>query len=405
MSLKCYRDLNQIMTLQKAAEKDGRNLKPEDISVIENGAIVFDANKIHWVGKTQELPVEYKSISATSLKGHVLTPQITDSHTHLIFGGNRAFEYTMRLNGADYQDIANAGGGILATMASTKNLSFEEMYQLGKNRIDRLLSLGIGGIEIKSGYALTYESEKIISKVIHKLKKDYTNKVDIHNTYLAAHAVPKEYSSSKEYLDQLVIPLLEELAGDEIIDSVDIFHEQGYFTKEDTISLFEKAKELGIARRIHADEFNDNDGAKIATQYDCLSCDHLLQTSDKNIELLAKSNTVATLLPGTALFLGKPMAQARKFLDRGCKVAFASDYNPGSCHCDNLLLIASVSAKQLGINQTELWSGITLNSAHALGLKQQGSISEGMRPRFSIFKCDSLDEITYSWGKNLAVLI
>ncbi len=178
---------------------------------------------------------------------------------------------------------------------------------------------------------------------------------------------------------------------------------KNYFSAEDTRKLFEKAKSLGIARKIHADELNDNDGASLAVEFSALSADHLLKVSAKGMADLATSKTVATLLPGTAFFLGKPLAPARAMLDAGVKMALASDYNPGSCHCDNLLLIGSIAAPQMKLNQAELWCGMTLNASHALGLSDQGAILPGMKARFALFKTESLSHISYNWGKNLRV--
>lgn len=403
--MKCIKDLSQIVTLESSALKDGRNLLPDDLSIIEDGAVVYDENEILWVGATKDLPAKFKTVDTISRPDHVLTPEIVDSHTHLVFGGDRSSEYTMRLNGADYEQIAKAGGGILSTMESTINESLEELFEKAVERIERINSYGIGTIEIKSGYALNYQREKEITRLIHKLKEHFRGKVQIHNTFLAAHAVPKEFSTSQKYLNKVVIPLLEELSAEGIIDSVDIFHEQGYFDKEDVKALFSKAKHLGIGVRVHADEFNDNKGAVLACEYNALSCDHLLCTTGDGVETLSKSNTVATLLPGTAFFLGKPLANARSFLDAGCKVAIASDYNPGSCHCDNLLLLSSFAAKKMEFNIAELWSAITINAAHSLALTDQGSVTVGKKPRFSLFKCKTIDEITYNWGRNLAVSI
>lgn len=403
--MKCIKNLSQIITLKSAHDKDGRNLKPEDLSIINNGAIVYNEEEILWVGDSESVPSEFSSAETISRPGHVLTPEIVDSHTHLVFGGNRSHEYTMRLNGADYEEIAKAGGGILSTMTQTNKESLDELFNKAVERIERINSYGIGTIEIKSGYSLTYEREKEITRLIHKLKEHFRGKVQIHNTYLAAHAVPKEFTSSQNYLEKVVIPLLEELSPEGIIDSVDIFHEEGYFCKKDSETLFNKAQELNIPVRIHADEFNDNKGAILAHNYDALSCDHLLCTGQDGIDTLSKSNTVATLLPGTAFFLGKPLANAKAFLDSGCKVALASDYNPGSCHCDNLLLLSSLSAKNMGFNIAQLWSAITLNAAHSLNLKDQGSLVEGLKPRFTLFKTESIDEVNYNWGRNLSVSI
>lgn len=395
-----YKNLNQIVTLDSALAKDGRNLNPEDLSIIENAAIAFDNEQIIWVGDSNQIPSDYQKFKQTDLSGYILTPEIVDSHTHLVFGGDRSFEYSLRLNGADYQDIANAGGGILATMEKTITATPEELFEKGVERIERIKNYGIGTIEIKSGYGLTVESERKISKVIKKLKDHFLGEVQIVNTFLAAHAVPGGYASSHDYLSKVVLPLLKELAEDNIIDFVDIFHEEGYFDETDTKALFDLCHNLKIPVKIHADEFNDNKGAVIAAKYGAASADHLLCTTEDGIKALADSNTVATLLPGTAFFLGKPLANAKAFLDSGCKVAIASDYNPGSCHCDNLLLIASISAKSLGLNIAQLWAGICLNSAHALNLKNQGVLKPSFAPRFSLWKCKSIDQITYSWGQN-----
>jgi len=400
--IEVYRNFSQIATLKIAHEKDGRNLEPCDLGIIKNSSIVFDDEKILWVGPDSQLPEIYINQKSKNFEGHTLTPEIVDSHTHLVFGGDRSFEYSMRLNGSDYQEIATAGGGILATMDNTIKATEQELFDSAVQRIKDIYSYGVGTIEIKSGYGLTYESELKIANVIHKLKKHFSGKVQILNTFLAAHAVPKNFKNSKAYIDQVVLPLLKELQKKRIIDFVDIFHEEGYFDENDSKTLFDKANEYNIKIKIHADEFNDNKGAILASKYNAVSADHLLCTEDDGIKALANSNTVATLLPGTAYFLGKPLANAQNLLSSGCKVALASDYNPGSCHCDNLVLIASICAKTMNFNLTQLWSAITLNAAHALDLKNQGALIPGLNPRFSIFKTDSIDKITYSWGKNFS---
>ena len=400
--MKAFTDLNEIVTLKSAHKKDGRFLLPEDLSILKNAGIVFDDQKIIWVGGMDQFPEEYLPI-AQSLKGHVLTPELVDSHTHLVFAGDRSLEYAQRLNGTSYEEIAKNGGGIQYTVEKTNSSSMDELFNLAAERIERLHSYGIGTIEIKSGYGLSFEKEWEISLLIEKLKKHFIHKLQIFNTYLAAHDFPKTYQDSSHYMKDVVIPLLEKIAPLKIIDAVDIFHEKNYFSTEDVNALFEKASLLGIPRKVHADELNTNGGAELGVHHSALSVDHLLKISQEGIIALAKSNTIATLLPGTAFFLGKPLAPARSLLDGGAKVAIASDYNPGSCHCDNLLLIASISAAQLKMNLCELWSAITLNAAASLGLTNQGALIQGMAPRFSLFKTKGLHHITYNWGKNFSV--
>ncbi len=399
--MKAYRKFSQIATLQGALVKDGRKLKAEDLSIIENGSVVFSNEKILWVGNDNDFPSEYLGLSTVFFTGKTLCPELIDCHTHLVFGGNRANEYTMRLNGADYEAIARAGGGILHTMNKTNSATEEELFNSACIRIERIHSYGVGTIEIKSGYGLNFEKEYQLSNLIDRLKKKFAPRIQIKNTFMAAHAIPKTYKSSSEYLDGIVIPLLNKLASEKILDAVDIFHEAGYFSSEDTEKLFSQAKKLSIPVKSHADEFNDNKGALLAVKHEALSCEHLLRTGSDGIDALAKNDTVAVLLPGTGFFLGKPQANARGFLDRGVKVAIASDFNPGSCHCDNVLLAAQLAAPTYKMNLAELWAAITLNAASALGIQNQGAIIDGFAPRFTIFDTPTLDEITYSWGRNL----
>lgn len=397
-----YKNLNQILTLSGAHQKDGRHLLPEDLSLVEDGAIVFDSQKIHWVGSTKDVPSNYHFDQIFDLSGFVLTPELVDSHTHLVFAGNRAQEYSMRLNGADYQEIAAAGGGILASTKATRAASFEQLFESAKLRIEEINAYGVGTIEIKTGYSLTHQGERLVSEVINALKDYFAPRVQIIRTSMAAHALPKEFETTSQYMKSVVIPLLEELVKDDLIDQADIFHERGYFDNNDLDLFIKTCKSLNLPFKLHADEFHDNGGAVTAAKNQALSADHLLSSTKESLTTLAQSQTVATLLPGTGFFLGKPQADAQTLLNAGAKVAIASDYNPGSCHVDNLLLCASLAAPHYKMNICQLWAAMTLNSAHALGLKSQGALKPGLSPRFSLFKCDQLSEITYSWGKNLA---
>jgi imidazolonepropionase len=399
------KNIKEVLTLQGVHDKDGRSLASEDLNPIQDACIVYDDDAILWVGSQADTPSVYfekkhKVIDAQSL---VVTPELVDSHTHIVFGGNRAKEYAMRLNGADYEQIALNGGGIISTMRGTNSLTHDQLFDIAKTRIEKISSYGVGTIEIKSGYGLNAHKEMELSLIIDELKRYFSPKIQIFNTFMAAHAIPEGFNSSSDYIDNVVLPLLKDLSPMGIIDAVDIFHEQNYFTTSDVEKLFAFSRQLEIPVKIHADEFNDNGGASLAVKFQALSCDHLLKTNTEAINQLANSNTVATLLPGTGFFLGKEQANARQFLDAGVKVALASDYNPGSCHYDNILQIAALSAPSLRLNMAELWSSITYNAAHALGLKNQGAITAGLRPRFSFFNVNNFEEITYNWGRNYAI--
>ncbi len=398
--MKVYHHIKECLTLQGAHSKDGRCLDPSDLGNIKDASIAFDDNEIKWVGPSRELPEEYKGYSLIDASDFVITPELIDCHTHLVFGGNRSKEYVDRLNGKDYQEIAKSGGGILFTMEQTNKSTDEQLLQIARERIQKIANYGVGTIEIKSGYSLTYDGEKRLTLLINQLKEEFSPSIQIKNTFMAAHAIPKGFKNSAEFLNKVVFPLLKEMAPLNIIDAVDIFHETGYFNYQDTEELFMLAQQLGLPVKSHADEFVDNKGALLAAQNNALSTDHLLCTQKDGILALSQSKTVATLLPGTGFFLGKAQANARAFLDAGVKVAIGSDYNPGSCHFDNVLFIASLAAPNYHMNITELWSAITLNSAHALGLYDQGAIQSGLRPRFSLFKADCHEDITYHWGKN-----
>ena len=397
-------NISNVLTLDSALKKDGRNLNSEDINIVKNTSIIASKDEILYVGNDQNLINNFKNknILKVDLADYSVTPELIDSHTHLIFGGNRCDEYVMRLNGADYEEIAKANGGITHTSNATNNEPIHRLIESARERIEKIYSYGVGTIEIKSGYGLNLKKEIELSNAIHQLKLEFSPRINIVNTFMAAHAIPKNINSSDEYIEKICIPAMEQLASLKIIDYVDIFHEKNYFTEKNVRDLYHSAKKFNIPMRVHADEFHDNNGGSIAAELNFHSADHLLSISKKGIEDLSKTNTVATLLPGTGYFLGKKQAPARELLDSGCKVAIASDFNPGSCHLDNLLFIANLAAPNYKMNQAELWAAITLNAANSLGLKNQGAIVKGFKPRFSFFKTKNLNEVNYSWMTNFS---
>jgi imidazolonepropionase len=394
------KNISQLLTLRRAQAKDGRHLTPDDLDIIKNAKLVLSDREILFLGHTHEQH-NLKIDQTFDLTNHCVAPAYVDAHTHLVFGGDRSLEYVQKLNGESYQDIAAAGGGIVKTFQMTNSASEVDLFNEAVTRIEKIAALGVQTLEIKSGYSGTIDGEILLSKIIHRLKLHFHPRVRILNTFMAAHAVPKNFKNSNHYMQDVVLPCLKKLIPMQIIDAVDIFHEENYFNDQDLNVLFEQAKHHNIPTKLHADEFNDNRGATIAAQHYSLSADHLLCISDESIMNLAKSKVVANLLPGTAFFLGKAQAPARKLLDAGAKVAISSDYNPGSCHFYNLPLIAALSAPQYKMNIAELWASITLNAAHALGCFDRGFIDVGVLPMINIFKCQRIEQISYAWGDNL----
>jgi imidazolonepropionase len=421
MRIFVYRNLNEIVTMESAHHKQGRFIEDSDLSIIKKATVIFNEEKILWVG-TEEKYLEclknktfdfiddssklnsIPSFEEFDLTGHILTPEIVDSHTHLVFAGNRADEYAMRLNGATYEQIALNGGGIISSMKAINELTREQLFQESVEKIKKIHELGIGTIEIKSGYGLNFAKEWEISQIIFDLKKYFFPKVQIINTFMAAHAVPPSFEKSESYMNQVVLPLLDRLAPLKIIDCVDIFHEKNYFNDDDLKNLANLTRLHQLKLKIHGDEFNNNHSAKLAVEYGAVSVDHLLNVDDEGIESLGKkeNQTVATLLPGTSFFLGKKPARGSAMVKKGCKVAMASDYNPGSCHFPNLIHLASMALPLYGFGLGQFWTSLTLNGAHALGLYDQGAIIKNFQPRFSLFKATTHTHIPYYWGQNLA---
>lgn len=403
MKRKLLYNISELYTLLQAHEKKGVHLKPVDVGLIKDGVCLFEDTKVSWVGSRKSFEEQFSiknihsSFSSDELidcKQKVVIPSVVDSHTHLVFGGDRSDEYLWRLNGEDYQEIANKGGGILSTVKDTQKASFEELYISAEERLLKILDYGVHLVEIKTGYGLSFEAEEKLLKVIFKLREKYPQHV--FATLMSAHAVPGGFHA-KSYLEEVCIPLLEKYSSQ--IDATDIFFEVGYFEEDLTRKYLNKARELGVKIKIHADEFTDLGGAEIACEFNALSADHLLKISDRSIQKLKdQSSTVATLLPGTALFLGKALAPARKMLDEGVCVALASDYNPGSCHWDNVLEISKKSAKLLGMNQAEWLSSITLNASKALGRYDLGYLAPGASEAYTILDSSSLAQYLYQWS-------
>jgi imidazolonepropionase len=397
-SLQVFTHAARIYTGEGIVNKKGRRLETADLTAIEDGAIVFSASKILWVGPTEDLPAEYKKITATSLKNKsAIMPGLVDSHTHLVFAGSRAKEFSRRCAGTTYQEIANEGGGILTTVKATREASVEKLFETAVKRALIAHRFGVRTIECKSGYGLDHETEMKCLEVVEHLKKALTQMTFV-STYLGAHAIPEGGNRSK-YIEEMIRTTLPEIKRRNLAQICDVFIDEGYFTLQDGEKLLRAAKKMGFKTKIHADELGNTESARLAAKLECLSADHLLKVSEKGIAALAKSDTVATLLPGTALYLKETFAPARKLLDAGTRVAISTDFNPGSCYSLNLPLMMNLSALYMNMNAAEIFAGVTYSAAAALGLeKSKGALLPGYDSDFVVLPYADFEEMYYRMG-------
>ncbi len=387
-----------IYTGSGIVKKEGRKLNSSDVGAIEDGAIVFDEKKILWVGKTSELPKNFQKLKARSLKNQqAVMPGLIDAHTHLVFAGSRAQEFARRSAGATYQEIANEGGGILTTVRATRQASFETLFKSALKRALIAYRLGVRTIECKSGYGLDHDTEIRCLKVVELLKEALPQMTFV-STYLGAHAIPHDQKKSK-YLDELLHRTLPEVAKRNLAEFCDVFIDDGYYTLQDGERILRTAKKLGLKIKVHADELANTESAKLAAQLGAHSADHLLKISEKGIKAIAKSKTVAGMLPGTAFYLKEPYAPARALLDEGARVSISTDFNPGSCYSLNLPLMLNLSALYLKMNSAEIFAGVTYSAAASLGLEnRKGALLPGYDSDFVVLPYDRFEEMYYRMG-------
>ncbi|MBS1959749.1 MAG: imidazolonepropionase [Bdellovibrionales bacterium] len=396
--LSAFTHASYVYTGEMIRKKDGRKLEPADVSAVEDGAIVFDQKKIHWIGPARELPKIYKSVKATDLKRkQAIMPGLIDSHTHLVFAGSRAQEFARRCAGATYQEIADEGGGILTTVNATREASEAELFELALKRALIAYRYGIRTIECKSGYGLDHDAEMKCLKVVKHLREALPQMTFV-STYLGAHAFPKDRRRT-EYIDEMVRKTIPEVAEKSLAEFCDVFIDEGYYSIEEGERVLRAAKKAGIKTKVHADELANTESAHLAAKLGANSADHLLKISDYGVESLAESSTVATLLPGTALYLKENFAPARDLLDKGAKVAIATDFNPGTCYSLNLPLMMNLSALYMKMNSAEIFAGVTYSAACALGLEAtKGTLDVGMDSDFVVLPYDCFEEMYYRLG-------
>lgn len=398
------KNISSLVTIDAQGKKALVGKEMQNISEIKNAAILFD-EKILWVGTNQEAneKLEKKEISAKKIldaRGKTIIPGFVDSHTHIVFAGNRSEDFARRLRGVSYQQIASEGGGILRTMSATRAATLEELVEIGTYLGSNALKHGTTAIEIKSGYGLTLESEIKQLQAIKELKKILP--LRISTTFMGAHDFPPEYKNNhQKYIDLLCEEMLPKVAEEKLAEFCDVFVDEGYYTIQQGEQVLQKAAELGFKLKVHADELSSFGAAELAAKLGAVSADHLLFISDQGIEALQKAGTVATLLPGVAYFLRMQYAPARKIIEKNAICALASDCNPGSSFTENMQQILSLAVTNMQMSCEEALVASTLNGAAALLKSNQiGSLEIGKSADFSILNIPTYIDLFYHFGIN-----
>ena len=352
-------------------------------------------------GSMNELPDYYKENSnIVNLELKSVLPTYCDSHTHIVFAEPRSNEFLMKIKGKSYEEIAAAGGGILNSASKLQQMSEDELFERASFRLDKIVKMGTGAIEIKSGYGLTIESEIKMLRVIQRLKNQFP--VSIKSTLLAAHALPKEYANrSKDYINEVAIPLIDQTFDEQLADFIDVFVERNFFSVEDGDLLLHYAIKKGLKPKIHVNQLSRMGGVALGVKHQAVSVDHLEEFDDEDLHLLKDSKTIGTILPSCSFFLKIPYAPARMMIDHGLGIALASDYNPGSTPSGNMNFVQSLACIYQKMTPNEAMNAVTINGAYAMELSDSlGSISKGKKAHFIVTEpIQGLAEIAYSFGR------
>jgi imidazolonepropionase len=371
------------------------------IGSVENGWLAIKDGIIDDFGHMRSMPEEtgFDIIDAT---GKLVFPSFCDSHTHIVYAGSREKEFVDKIRGLSYEDIAARGGGILNSAKKLHATSEEELFRQSSKRIIEIIGMGTGAVEIKSGYGLNTEDELKMLRVIKKIRKSFP--LEIRSTFLGAHTIPGEYKNDREkYIGIIINEMIPAVAAEELADFIDVFCDRGFFTVGETERILMAGMKYGLRPKIHANELDFSGGIQTGVKYNALSVDHLECTGDEEIQSLLGSETMPTLLPGSALFLGLKEPPARKIIDAGLPLALASDYNPGSCPSGNMKLVMSLGCIGLKMLPEEVINAVTINSAYAMGLSEtHGSIARGKVANLFITKeMPSYEFFPYAFGSDL----
>jgi len=370
------------------------------LPTLKNAFLVVENGLILNFGPMDNCP-NSKFDTTIDATGKMILPSWCDSHTHIVYAGNREGEFVDRINGLSYEDIANNGGGILNSAKKLQETSENDLYNQSKIRLEEVIQLGTGAIEIKSGYGLTASAELKMLRVIKRLKENYP--IEIKATFLGAHAVPSNYKNNKTgYLKMLIDEVMPKIASDNLAEYVDVFCETGYFSVEDTKLILKAGKTHGLIPKIHVNQFTAIGGVQVGVKYNALSVDHLEEMRDEDIAALQNTSTMPVALPSCSYFLSIPYTPARKMIDAGLPLALATDYNPGSTPSGNMNFVISTACIKMKMTPEEAINAATINGAYAMGLeKHVGAISKGKHANLILTKpINSYEFIPYAFGNH-----
>lgn len=393
-----FTNIGELLTMSPLARENRvHNIQTSDLGLMANAWLRIENGRVTatGTGKPPEVPPDTKVLDA---RGQLVMPGLIDCHTHPVFAGNRSHEFCMRLDGHTYQEIAAAGGGIKNSMLPTRAATEEALLVDTSARLEKFLRWGVTSVEAKSGYGLSVDSELKLLRVLRAAADRTPQHVTV--TCLALHAVPPEHSSVESWVNEASEKLLPAIKEGNLADCVDAFVENGYFTPGQARPHLEKARQLGLRLRLHADEFTDSGSAGLAAELKAESADHLQFANDSAIRSMAENGVCAVVLPGTSIYSNIPFTDARKFIDAGCPVAVATDFNPGSCVIDNLPMIATIAALHCRMRPAEAIAGVTFVAAYALRLHQtKGALHPGYDADFLIHECRSYQEWLADLGR------
>lgn len=395
--------ITNIKELLQVRETNVTIVKGKDMKVLpvmKNAYVLIEHDTIVEYGSMDDVDgIEAeKTIDAT---GKIVLPTWCDSHTHIVYAGDRTQEFVDRINGLSYEDIANRGGGILNSAEKLQHTSEDELYDQASKRLSEVIAMGTGAIEIKSGYGLTVDAELKMLRVIKRLKKDFN--IEIKPTLLAAHALPKDYKNNKaKFVDLIINEMIPKVAENHLAEYIDVFCEKGYFDLEDTDRILEAAKAHRLIPKIHVNQFNAFGGVELAVRHKALSVDHLEELNPEDIAALKNSNTMPVALPSCSYFLSIPYTPARQIIDAGLPLALATDYNPGSTPSGNMNFVVSTACIKMKLTPEEAINAATINGAYAMGISNRyGSICRGKKANIMITKAvPNYAYLPYAFGNN-----